>query len=70
LKPWLKQQWCIGTITGDYIWHMEDILEQYARPYDPLHPLICYDERPCQILGDVLVPLPMKPGKPLRYDYE
>jgi DDE superfamily endonuclease len=49
---------------------MEDILEQYARPYDPLCPLICYDERPCQLLGDVLVPLPMKPGQPLRYDYE
>lgn len=49
---------------------MEDILDQYARPYDPLCPLICYDERPCQLLGDVLVPLPMKPGQPLRYDYE
>jgi DDE superfamily endonuclease len=49
---------------------MEDILEQYARPYDPLAPLICYDERPCQLLGDVLVPLPMQPGQPLRYDYE
>jgi hypothetical protein len=49
---------------------MEDILGQYARPYDPLSPLICYDERPCQLLGDVLVPLAMKPGQPLRYDYE
>lgn len=49
---------------------MEDVLEQYARPYDPLHPLICYDERPCQLLGDVLVPLPMKAGQPVRYDYE
>jgi hypothetical protein len=70
LKPWLNKRWCIGKITGDYLWHMEDVLEQYARPYDPLHPLICYDERPCQLLGDVLVPLPMKPGKPVRYDYE
>ena len=49
---------------------MEDVLAQYAKPYDPLCPLICFDERPCQILGDVLIPLPMKPGKPLRYDYE
>jgi DDE superfamily endonuclease len=70
LKPWLNKRWCIGKITGDYIWHMEDVLEHYARPYDPLHPLICYDERPCQILGDVLEPLPMKPGQPMRYDYE
>lgn len=49
---------------------MEDVLSQYALPYDPLRPLICFDERPCQLLGDVLVPLPMKPGRPLRYDYE
>lgn len=49
---------------------MEDVLYQYALPYDPLRPLICFDERPCQLLGDVLVPLPIKPGRPLRYDYE
>src|SRR6266571_597654 len=70
LKPWLNKRWCIGKITGDYIWHMEDVLYQYARPYDPLAPLLCYDERPCQLLGDVLVPLPMKPGRPQRYDHE
>jgi DDE superfamily endonuclease len=60
----------MGTLTGDYLWHMEDIRYQYALPYDPLRPLICFDERPCQLLGDVLVPLPMKPGRPLRSDYE
>jgi hypothetical protein len=70
LKPWLHQRWCIGKITGEYLWHMEDILDQYARPYDPQHPLLCYDERPCQLLGDVLVPLPMEPGQPQRVDYE
>jgi hypothetical protein len=49
---------------------MEDVLAQYAMPYDPLRPLICFDERPCQLLGDVLMPLPMKPGRPQREDYE
>lgn len=49
---------------------MEDVLDQYAKPYDPLSPLICFDERPCQLLGDTLVPLPMKPGKSKRYDDE
>jgi hypothetical protein len=49
---------------------MEDILDQYARPYDPRQPLLCYDERPCQLLGAVLLPLPMEPGKPQRVDYE
>jgi hypothetical protein len=49
---------------------MEDILEQYARPYDPRRPLLGYDERPCHLLGDVLVPLPLRPGAPRRSDYE
>jgi hypothetical protein len=49
---------------------MEDILHLYARPYDPKRPVICFDERPCQLLGDVLVPLPMEPGKPQREGYQ
>jgi DDE superfamily endonuclease len=49
---------------------MEDILGQYARPYDPRWPLLCYEERPCQLLGDVLAPLPMEPEPPRRVDYE
>lgn len=32
--------------------------------------MLWYDERPCQLLGDVLVPLPLQPGHPRRYDYE
>jgi hypothetical protein len=70
LKPWLVKRWCIGKITGDSIWHMEDMLDLYEPPYDPLHPVVCFDERPCQLLGDVLAPIPMKPGKPQRADYE
>lgn len=49
---------------------MEDILETYALPYDPRIPLICMDEQPCQLLGDKLNPIPMKPGQPLLEDYE
>lgn len=48
---------------------MENILHLYALPYDPKRPLICVDERPCQLLDDVLVPLPMEPGKSKRQDY-
>jgi hypothetical protein len=68
-NPWLKTRWCMGTLTGDYRWHMEDILDPYAFPYAPWRPLMCFDERPCHLLGDVLVPLPMEPGWPLRSDY-
>jgi hypothetical protein len=49
---------------------MEDVLHEYAQPYDPLRPLICFDERPCQLIGDIIVPIPMKPGKLKREDYE
>jgi transposase len=70
LKPWLSEQWCIGNITGDYLWRMEDVLYQYALPYDPLRPLICFDERPCFLIGDVGSILPMSVGKAKRYHYE
>jgi len=49
---------------------MEDILDLYALPYDPEIPLICMDEQPCQLLDHKLRPLPMKPGKTEKEDYE
>ncbi len=49
---------------------MEDILDLYNQPYDKYHPLICFDERHCQLIDDVLVPIPMKPGKPKKEGYE
>jgi hypothetical protein len=48
---------------------MEDVLDVYELPYDPRWPVICFDERPCQLLGDTLVPIPMKPGKCYKYDH-
>lgn len=49
---------------------MEDVLEQYALPYDPQRPLVCMDERPCQLLSNSRPDLPMQPGQPIRYDDE
>ena len=48
---------------------MEQVLDVYERAYDPRRPVVCFDERPCQLLGDVLVPIPMKPGRVERQDY-
>lgn len=48
---------------------MERILALYALPYDPLYPVICFDERPCFLIGDILVPQAMKPGKPRKEHY-
>ena len=70
LKPWQKKQWCIGQIDGEYLACMEDVLDIYQRPEQKGATRLCLDERPCQLLDDVLVPLPMKEGKPLREDSE
>lgn len=49
---------------------MEGVLHLYGLPYDEKRPVICFDERPVQLLGEVVAPLPMKTGKPRRLDYE
>ena len=47
---------------------MEDVLEVYHRPYDPLRPQVCMDETTKQLVGEVLAPLPPSPGHPERFD--
>ena len=49
---------------------MEDVLDLYAEPYDPQRPVVCFDETSTQLLADVRDPLPAKPGRPRREDYE
>jgi DDE superfamily endonuclease len=49
---------------------MEDVLSVYTRPYDERYPQVCFDEISKQLLADVLPPLPLKPGRPAREDYE
>lgn len=43
---------------------MEDILDIYERPYNTQLPVVCMDEKPYQLLGEVRDPLPMRPGTP------
>lgn len=49
---------------------MYHLLELYEKPYDPLQPVICIDEKSKQLLGENKTPIPMKPGKSGKYDYE
>ncbi len=49
---------------------MEDVLEVYQRPYDPQRPVVCLDEKPVQLLADTREPLPPRPGRAARRDYE
>ncbi len=49
---------------------MEDLLDLYAEDFDPLRPVVCFDELPYQLVAETCLPLPLQPGKPVRYDYE
>lgn len=49
---------------------MEDVLEVYTRPHDPERPLVCLDESSKQLIAETRIPVPMKPGRPARHDYE
>ena len=49
---------------------MEQLLALYALPYDPAYPLVCFDERPCFLIGDTLLPRPMRKGEIRKQHYE
>ena len=68
--------WCIPPKqSAEFVFHMEDVLEVYHRPYDPKRPVVCMDETFRQLIGETRDPLPPRPGtKPgsgavERYDH-
>jgi hypothetical protein len=69
LKPHLKQTWRIGKINAGFIARMEQILWLYGQPYDPQYPVICFDERPCFLIGELVAPLAMQSGKVRKEHY-
>src|SRR5581483_343092 len=70
LKPWQVKSWCIPKVTPQFLRRMEHLLALYARPYDPLYPVVCFDEKSYQLLADSRVSLPLCPKHPRRQDYE
>jgi transposase len=70
LKPWRKDMWCIPKVDGEYVARMENVLDLYAEVPDPQRPVVCFDESPTQLIGEVRQPIPAKPGQLERYDYE
>ena len=70
LKPWRRDMWCIPQIDGTYVARMEDVLDLYAETADPRRPVVCFDESPTQLIGEVRQPIPAEPGRLERYDYE
>jgi len=49
---------------------MEDVLDVYARPYNPKYPVVCMDESSMQLIGEVHEPIPIAPGHPVLMDDE
>jgi len=70
LKPWRRDMWCIPQVDGEYVARMEDVLDLYAEAPDPKRPVVCFDESPVQLIGEVRQPIPAEPGQLERYDYE
>jgi hypothetical protein len=67
----LKEQWCIPPkANADFVYHMEDVLEVYKRPYEPMQPMVCMDEISKQLVSETRQPLLAQPGQAQRYDYE
>jgi hypothetical protein len=61
--------WCIPPKqSGEFVYHMEDVLEVYHRPYDPKRPVVCLDETFKQLIGETREPLPPMPGQVERYE--
>lgn len=54
---------------SSFIARMEQILALYALPYNEQYPVICFDERPCFLIGDYVAGLGMKAGQPKREHY-
>ena len=60
------KEWCIPTADAEFVAKMEDVLEVYQRPYDPLCPVVCIDETNKQLIRETRIPC--EPGQPEKVD--
>ena len=60
------KEWCIPAADAEFVSKMEDVLEVYQRPYDPLRPVVCVDETNKQLIGENRIPC--EPGQPEKVD--
>ncbi|MHC4047943.1 IS630 family transposase [Bradyrhizobium sp. 23AC] len=71
LQPHRRQCWVIPPkANGAFVAAMEDVLAVYTRPHDGDCPLVCLDETSKQLIAETRVPIPMRAGRPARFDYE
>ena len=70
LQPHRRQHWVIPPKANSAFVAAEDVLAVYTRPRDGDCPLVCLDETSKQLIAETRVPIPMKAGRPARFDYE
>jgi transposase len=70
LKPWQRTMWCVPKIDAEYVARMEDVLELYRTPPAAGTAVVCLDETPRQLIGEVRPASPPTPGRPARCDDE
>ena len=68
IKPWRRKMGCVPEINGEYVARMEDVLDLYAEAPEPKRPVVCFDESPTQLIGEMRQPIPPEPGQLERYD--
>ena len=62
LRPHLSKYWCIPKQNdASFVAGMEDVLGIYQRPYCSGVPVICMDEKPVQLLGEIRERISAKP---------
>lgn len=68
----MKRTWCLGVINAVFIALMERILWLYSLAYDARYPVVCFDERPCFLIGEVVAAISMQTGQVAKehYSYE
>jgi transposase len=62
--------WCIPKVTPEFLERMYDVLDIYAKPYDPKEPVICLDEKSKELHTDARIHKPTEPGSVRKRDYE
>ncbi len=62
--------WCVAELDAEYITKMEDVLALYEKPRDPREPVVCLDEKPVSLHGDVRPGRPARPGHVAKRDNE
>lgn len=71
MKPWQQKMWCIPPESdAEFVCAMENVLAVYKRPYDQSRPVVCFDEKSKQLVGEIAVPIPAAPGRVECHDYE